>query len=135
MIEPIEPKELRIGSKLFGSSFDNMLSAEEIIEVREIDGNFHQVKDLHNSNFDFADLSGIPLTLERFKQCGIEINQISDNTYSINNNKLVLNYNPFKSIFVLKLYQGFQQFINIKYVHQLQNIYFIVNGVELQIRF
>jgi hypothetical protein len=81
----------------------------------------------HNNNVnDFEYLTPIPLTEEwliKFGFCQIELDN-GENYYQNNRFRLNCNYNGFY----------YSRNLDVKYVHQLQNIYFALTSQELTIK-
>lgn len=121
----MEAKELRIGNyvEIFGIQKIISINSKKIkVESEKINGSVSSEKVPLNS----ASLEPIPLTEEWLLNFGFEIGE----------NKKWENWN-----FGLKIYKDgdyfeidqLPVFIFLKYVHQLQNLYFALTGEELKI--
>ncbi len=85
--------------------------------------------------FDIADFEPIPLTEEWLVKLGFEETYKSQHTQRfdlISNTKFGYNKNLKTDIYYIR-WIG-EDFIHIKYVHQLQNLYFALTGEELIIK-
>jgi len=108
--------ELRIGNLILDEEFD-------IIYTVDLDF-FH---DLVSGGFLMADLIPIPLTNEWLVKFGFEKNE----TYTyLKKNKFIIDLNENMSNYYLC---DIDIRVDIKHVHQLQNLYFALTGEELKI--
>jgi len=83
---------------------------------------------LETPNRALEELEPILLNTEFLRNCGFE--KIADNTYCKGEFKLQMLQESNRAVFQLN---GFEIKPKIKYLHQLQNLYFILTGEELDI--
>lgn len=117
----IEANELRIGNIVWGiNKVTNVLNGSMIISAKHI-------YDLENGTSDF-DFYGLEITEERLLKFGFErmekfplkyVNKIKDDSLT-----------DFEPVIVI----GDMWLKNLKYVHQLQNLYFALTQTELIIK-
>jgi hypothetical protein len=125
----MESKELRYGNKLI--FLNEIVTFKNIAEFRDDSTfwiNFIE-KITPQKNFQFKP---IPLTEEWLLKLGLE--KIGIWTFSLNlvGNLDLIYYSGEKGWSIgLKSYSDFS---NLKYVHQLQNLYFALTGKELKIK-
>jgi hypothetical protein len=105
----MKENELRIGNLFI-----------EKDEIKQFDGDFYHL----------LDMKPIPLTEEWFEKFGFE--KISDTFFLLNVGSLTMMY------YVPEDYKHFifeleNDELNIKYIHQLQNLFFALTGEELTI--
>lgn len=123
-----------------GNLFHNNLGAISILFVREIREDAIIGKELDgvfNGSFDEEDISGVPLTEEWMLKFGFENvdDEIDFSQWRINDDipfQIFGNgsdkQEPFKYAYE---FNHEEKTIEIKYVHQLQNLYFALTGNEL----
>lgn len=122
-METVRASELRIGN-LVGVSWNNIFST--VIEITTDD-----VK-LKDGFATYNQLQPIPLTEEWLLKFGFEKNLNSNNIiYYILAGKCLLEYNLTHNIADIVKKVHLDLFIEIKYVHQLQNLYFALTCKEL----
>lgn len=133
----IEPNELRIGNALFDRNNDIVI-VESILDY-----GINYDPDIEACKYQFRDneLRPIPLTEERLLKCGFE--QVDDMPYhpdmktrSLYINTLILRKNTYSNLFEFHFqHKDPSMFENteVKYLHQLQNLYFALDGKELEI--
>lgn len=120
----MEAKELRVGNYIYVSN-----PASGILEVRKQSVercNYHHITDLCRNNKDWV-YKPIPLTEKWLLKFGFEWK---------NHAMRLSNFYIRKQIGGFMLYISNETHniaINIKYVHQLQNLYFALTGKELEI--
>jgi hypothetical protein len=104
-------KELRVGNLLYNGF-------NELIEVKNI-------SHYNTSGFLLETLKPIELTYQWLDKLGFEFKDAGDfgHYYSLEDFDLDENYQPIDF-----------DCIEIKYVHQLQNLYFALTGQELEIK-
>lgn len=130
----IQPNELRIGNFVYQSLTDMTESIYH--SIRSIGEKCVSTNEL-NEIVPFNKLDGIPLTSEILEKCGFSYDR--NYGYNISLVKLSKRLNiPFDSMYnarlIRKYYNGFMTISeNIKYLHQLQNLYFILTGEELTV--
>lgn len=80
-------------------------------------------------------INPIPLTKEWLLKFGFEKSEVTENIHTWSNHSIAINtYSKEKVVFYwLRWYQHPKQ-SRIKYVHQLQNLYFALTGEELEIK-
>lgn len=126
----MQPKELRIGNYI--SDLDG-----KIIKVEELTicAPYTTKKRINNLPFDYY--KPIPLTEEILLKCGFEFNdsshyQISKPSIFIEELRYVYNINDFEIILFKGIYYyKYNNNIEVKYLHQLQNLFFSLCGEEL----
>jgi len=117
----IKANELRIGNLLNNGTVVRL--AENYARIAyQYDGMPKQ------SCVDYEHLEPIPLIEEWLIKCGFKFQNILKKAYQRN---LYL-YKGF-GIYEVKPKEFFYKEIQIKYVHQLQNLYFVLTGEELEI--
>lgn len=133
----IQANELRIGCIIRDKE------SRHIVEVLTID-NVIEEGSVYIRAFDFigkyifeselADeqLSPIKLTEKRLLNCGFEKEKMNEHTDHYNLFPLQIFYNVANGFEYFHSQFG-GKFIKVKYIHQLQNLYFILAGKELDI--
>ena len=111
--------ELRLGNKV-NVYFRNQTQE---IEIEKIEKNYI-------NNFDIKSIKPIPITEEwllkfRFKHSGYGF-------FIHLKNRFEIEFNRNENTFTLNFITG--ELIEYKYVHQLQNLYFVLTGEELKIK-
>lgn len=122
-VQKLKSSDIRIGNYL---EFDGELSI-----VKEIDeqGLVVDIPKLEEKEWiDLFQFSVIPLTEEWLINLGFNNSQVS----SLFTNKIALR-NSIKSKFTLRVSDALAE-IEVKYVHQLQNLYHALTGEELMIK-
>lgn len=110
----INPKELRIGNLVTYNQEDNLPVAIHAILQDELDTGYRKLLSIDK-------IFPIPITPEWLEKLGI-------------GNREFLQYVIHKREDGYLIYQGHGCFyVNVKYVHQLQNLYFALTGKELPI--
>lgn len=134
----IKPTELRIGNIVYPvnpvKNRNGVKIPQEIpfvvaeiiqgyIRAYPLGKNITEIEDL--VMFDLDLIAPIPLTVEWLKRFGFKRNMggLWTNGISIRN--------PIENIFELRVSDGFG-YINIRYVHQLQNLFYSLTGQELE---
>jgi hypothetical protein len=123
----MNPKDLRIGNLVY--YFD------KIIEIESL----HPQNDDVNDEIPFHCISGIPITTEWLIKLGFIKENYVNNFYLENDRTLYLIYlekylegeDDYVSIEYLKI--PLRQKIKIKYVHQLQNLFYSIRNYELSV--
>lgn len=114
----IKANELRIGN--FIKNFKN-----EIHCVKEIRVDYWSNKPGSFQTFSFEKSNGIPLTPEVLEKCGFDENG------KLNHFKIGYDNDDFVKAQMSVQFQD--TMIKVKYLHQLQNLYFALTGNELEI--
>lgn len=90
---------------------------------------------MHPLTWDLADIEGIPLTPEILEKCGFEEEITQDIMYHHHSGffffELWDKENRRSNGYWLKFLNKFD--LEIKYLHQLQNLYFAISGQELEV--
>ena len=129
----IDCKDLRIGNWVYSPEDENVIIEsvkKDWCDVRtKGDGEFHESYGCPTQN-----LEPIPLTPELLVKCGFEIvnSDVHNITHAYNGYLAINTYTEGGEYWWLRYYQGGTN-INIKYLHQLQNIYYLLIGKELEI--
>lgn len=112
----MEARELRIGNYYFYQSFGNVikLDSEMLISL------------LGDGLLDVHKIQPIPLTEDWLKRFGFEYLDFRDK-YQIDSFELQLQNNEVGEWYVM----DYDIFPTIKYVHQLQNLFYALTGKEL----
>lgn len=125
----IQKTELRIGNKVFDPTFSTLISEVEQMHSEYVVTNY-------NDSISLSKLDPIPLTPEILEKCGF-VKHIIDRYESWH-----LDISPVDKFM---FYKGLMQFgvlgvgnyewsnAKIKYLHQLQNLYFSLTSTELTI--
>lgn len=114
--------QFRIGNLILAEHCDGSLHVEEIAELAKKDG-WEKAKTKRGWHFK----EPIPLTEEWLVKFGFI--SIQDGWYQIEKMPISFNWNIYDNTL---RFMGYS-FKHIKYVHQLQNLYFALTGEELQI--
>ena len=132
----MEVRELRIGnyleSKVDYDGWGFAVSKGNYFSIKEFNGNYlHKWSDMGASgSFSLDDAIPIPLTEEWLLKFGFVSNPYQDIYYIKNgDNSFVIDINKTRGKLEL-----FWKHIDLKYVHQLQNLYFALTGEELTIK-
>lgn len=135
----MEAKELRIGNFVNYTHVDSEGSLSSIVCVNQISDDW--VLDETQSTLMMSELKPIPLTEEWLKKCGFDNSEYKKGYIGIDvrYTDFVLAYPKthieHSEFFCWTFEQGkLQMFKEIKYVHQLQNLYFALTGEELTIK-
>lgn len=123
----MKASELRIGNLVNGvlTQKPYIIDAWALREMES--GNYQNSQDTETKVFE-----PIPLTEEWLLKFGFEKNLNSNNIiYYILAGKCLLEYNLTHNIADIVKKVHLDLFIDIKYVHQLQNLYFALTGEEL----
>lgn len=130
----IKANELRLGNWIV---FNNFLSPEKYIQVNAtffsswLGGRNRQ--EIKNDEVINKYYSGIPLTPEILEKCGFEQDEFITRDFfkqGFFNFKAVNHYED-GFLVICNFMQGG---IKVKYLHQLQNLYFALSGEELNIK-
>jgi len=137
----IQANELRIGNMVYESfSFNPTLEDLEIVTIHKIDSLNGIYSDIHDNLGDFDSLYPIPLTPEIIQMCGFKLDE-HYKTYFVTdeqNNDWSIVVNSFEESKGY-LFQNSKSDAScysvayVKYLHQLQNLYFALTGEELQL--
>lgn len=137
----MESKELRIGNLVsFNGNPINGSIAEKLIKVERIDTFYIGVSKMNWNNFGLYlytisvnNLRGIPLTDEILKYTNLKYVS-SSYIYLMPKGTIYYNYRIKFEVWseCIKCYIGGFK-IEIKYLHELQNLYFTITGEELEI--
>jgi hypothetical protein len=128
-MEQLKANELRIGNLIMSGNnglFDTDGAIGKVLEIGNIEREFEQIYCECEESFDwfFKDnYFGIPLTEEWLEKFGFK--KEKGESYKLGKYQL----------YYLLYYEGYKVGeLTIKYVHQLQNIYFASSGEELTIK-
>jgi hypothetical protein len=128
----MNPKELRIGNCVYVD--------ERIVEVVAIDGKENKIEVRSPKNevtivyLDKVKISAIALSVDRLQQCcGFDGNGVLE--LGIDSHAYYLKMNKDHVILLDKQEIPVIHFWDVKYVHQLQNLFFALKGSELPVRF
>jgi hypothetical protein len=115
----IKPEELRIGNIILYKSYNKPEIVEEIkpISIRTIKGGSHQ---------GIEYFEAIPITKEWMEKLGFTYNDLNGDS---GHWQLL----PFEILHGEEGY-SYDYKIDLKYIHQLQNLYFSLTGQELTIK-
>lgn len=130
----IDVKELRIGNYVFPKNGSGAVSV--IGEVFAIDDYRVSVKGNHNQ-YDYHLLEPIPLTKELLLKCGFVYNAVDESFDRLNLRVRILG-NSCCAFIGFEVGTGkvwYDANLEIKSLHQLQNINFVLTGKELEIKF
>lgn len=124
----IDVKELRIGDYvyLFRSTTPSKITD---IGYSEIEDNRYEAGGISSESVFrtyVENLNPIPITEELLLKCGFEKHQWGDTTSF---------YHPLIELNAHFCLKGVDYNIPVKSLHQLQNIYFVLTGKELEIKF
>ena len=122
----IDAKELRIGNLVY------RLVEANILTVVEISTTYLKFEHLDEHVWDAEDINPIPLTSEWLERMGKMCNNIPGWEYQISVGALNW-YFRWNTEWYSEL-GGIYLASRIKYIHQLQNLYFALTGEELQIK-
>jgi len=124
----MESKELRIGNKIYGVSdrIETVTLIKENGLIESYPGLFKEA----NSPQEVMYCSGIPLSEEILLKCGFsKFHEFSmaDANYRISTKERYLMIELLHGKYIANIYHQ----VEIKYLHQLQNLYFALTGQEL----
>lgn len=136
----MKAQDLRVGNLVCWNRKGNNLSNEEV-EIYNIHRSsiraYTDIEELVEVLLNYEEIEPIPLTTEWLQRAGFEKNKIDRSTYyelSFGNSKLMW-YDNRLCYGVLGVSQyEFVDVLNIKYVHQLQNLYQALTGEELTVK-
>lgn len=142
----IKAAELRIGNLLHWNADHGGAGIVEVVELDKYSefGFTAEGDARHPHDNDNEEIEGIPLTPEILEACGFEFHstfeqyQIQRDLYLIVGDrfghieKWKVLHEPFNEEW--KYSAGDHRHVTIKYLHQLQNIYFALAGCELTIK-
>jgi len=117
----MKPEELKIGNYVYDEG-----------KVEKISANAFWAYIEYNCDFDELGLNPIPLTEQWLIDFGFESTEISSNIISWYNHSMAINTYSKSKVDYYWL-RGYQNNVSnhIKYVHQLQNLYYALTGKEL----
>ncbi len=125
----MKANELRIGNFVAsGVSYSKTSSIGKVLEIGNLEREFEQIYCECEESFDwfFKDnYCGIPLTEEWLLKFGFDK---KDKSYIKNSFLFINNNSIYKFLYKLSIIES-----EVKYVHQLQNLYFALTGEELTI--
>lgn len=128
----IQANELRIGNYVNEYYWNNIKNCYSL-ELIKIKGIYetHIVCNEEDA-YNLSELKPIPLTEEILFKCGFveEYEDEEDNSYFVNSSVEIMKV-LFKQEFFLENIDNIS--LKIKYLHQLQNLYFALIGKELEI--
>lgn len=131
----MKANELRIGNLVYASHYSSELGVVIVDEIlgSGINGEFGYYGD-YTCEYWYNDIKPIPLTEEWLVKFRFETQypNATDNNWSNGNKYLSINSFGGKG-FRLNILHNIYNGIDIKYVHQLQNLYFALTGEELTI--
>jgi hypothetical protein len=130
----MKAEELRIGNYLYCKYLDEIIT---VLEIKSYGIIGKSNKTLSKKWLDFIDLSPIPIDQNWLNNFGFKENKnklfLSPYEYSLHDEcftRMCYDFVEDKSFIInSNAYDGF--FIDCLYVHQLQNIYFVLTGQEL----
>lgn len=134
----IQPNELRIGNLVIWDRTNDIEAENEIVEIYNITRSsiraYTDIEELPEILIYYEDIKPIPLTPEWLTRAGFEKNIYGYYVYDI----LEIGHTTTEEYFELEL-KGTNddvgyKLIAIKYVHQLQNLYFALTGTELEFK-
>ena len=115
--------ELRIGNWVYTDHKTDLVSIVKSISEESIDVMFDRQPDLVNGIISHSEkLHGIPLTEEWLLKFGVTI----DTYFSENGSEMMAIETAY--------FESICSHIPLKYVHQLQNLYYALTGEELTIK-
>ncbi len=117
----IDIRELRIGNYVFPKKSSGAKSVNGVVFA--IDDYLVSVKGNHNQ-YDYHLLEPIPLTEELLFKCGFEKKQLGSAT---------VYYHPLIELDTHFCLNGVDYNIQVKSLHQLQNLYFDLTGREIEV--
>lgn len=121
----IDAKELRIGNYIHSDLMDSSHRVTGIIDSPRGEWLY---TDLQESYSDFKDWSFIPLTPEILEHCGFRF------IYPYNDNgKYKMLMVPSGAYMIQSEDRGKPIWSSLKYLHQLQNLIFAMDGKELEV--
>jgi hypothetical protein len=123
----MKANELRLGNKIYEYGIDYDAEGNKFLDKSDckiIDVTIDVLRKLQDESEDYILFQPIALTPEILKRCGF-VNRKLDNFYFFENGNLIIegyesDYNG--------LYIG-----RVDYLHQLQNLYFVLKGEELTV--
>ena len=127
----IDSRELRIGNWVTDEFFDTFKTFIKVDSINnkginleiEDDGKWAEIAKIWiGCEYNFESLFGIPLTEEILLKCGFGkwLGLYSQNTFTLSTNNHIE-------------YEHTQTSVKIKYLHELQNLYFAIKKEELTI--
>lgn len=138
----IKANELRIGNVLRAKQEIGWYPSG-IIKVEAITNDGVNLSQGDSAVYEWDNLKAIPLTSEIIKKCGL-IRHISDDKvmehYFVRRQKGMDTYCLLSRVvgrdeFYLEHYRATGKKVVVQSVHELQNLYFVLSGKELQINF
>jgi hypothetical protein len=133
----IQASELRIGNLVFGPK---QKSAGKVVNIERIGFALIEHKPGHEDLFQDKELFGIPLTEDWLLRCGATKHIIGDKDihYMNTDNKPNFIAKPKGNYFVFRIHKNLNSQntceIELSFVHELQNIYFLIKGEELEFK-
>lgn len=128
----VAAKDLRIGNKILRNG--KVETVNIINDAREEYYNDFLIGTTDGLSYSQNEFNSIPLTHEILMKCGFKKVYKSEYTFVFDcetNSKFGSRWNLVNRQFSIS-YENIP-FYNIKYVHQLQNLYFVLTGEELNI--
>ncbi len=127
----VSPDELRKGNYFSGNFRDRW----SVIKIRAMPLYSYDVEAADGKEYSLANLEGIPLSPEILQKCGFKFDadELFDGEREVVVEKYILGYFEWYQ----KSKELFYREVNlphIKYLHQLQNIYFDLIGEELNVQ-
>jgi hypothetical protein len=127
----MKASELRIGNLVWDFNVIHPTEKYVTVETIELEGcMLRNERGVYKIKYHF--MKPIPLTEEWLLKLGFE--HFNDTGWSISHKKIyfILSYSFFKNIVTIETdEEAWAHIYNIKYVHQLQNLYFALTGEEL----
>jgi len=127
----IEAKDLRVNNLIHAHAQDPV---EVVVETIGHEGvNFHDLREGVVYDYEFQELSGIPLTAEWLENFGFE----AYSGWFYRNDKLVIEAclsRPEWSVRIRTSEESSIYLRNIKHVHQLMNLHFALTNTELTLK-
>jgi len=123
----IDRKQLRIGNLLRVGNNPNVQKIIEVEEIRHNSVTCRWEEGMTDWEYDYKELFPIELTPEWLGKCGFKNVPIGSTGYKLNE-VAIFDFND-DGIYKMWNYKG-----EIKFVHQLQNLYYFLTGDDLIIK-
>lgn len=139
----MEASELRIGNYFYQKIRPGRCAPDELV-IRQVkswaDGNYVNYSHLHTSVLDCEDIEPVPISPEILESCGFE-KYGSYPIYKKRKAKKEGYHLQYEGLTISDVNEDGQEFwtwatqgIDLKYLHQLQNLYFALTGTELEVK-
>ena len=129
----IQVNELRIGNWVWNGYSGYMVVTE--LKRESISLRHHQFE--VDGKYSYSDISPIPLTPEILIACGFKDTRtrrvgFPDDIIEFNNGDYEINVDDgYNFVLATNDYGSMSAFVEVKYLHQLQNLYYSLTGQEL----